>query len=99
MKSLSVLLVLLLSVAAFCADKPEQVATESANHWLGMIDGGEYAKSWDAAAPAFKKAVSKAQWTNTLQANREPLENCSPARSNPPCTAPAYLVRRMASTS
>ncbi|PSH02702.1 MAG: hypothetical protein CXZ00_16045 [Acidobacteria bacterium] len=34
---------------------------------------GNYAGSWDTAAPVFKGAVSKTQWKQMLQATRAPL--------------------------
>jgi hypothetical protein len=64
MKSLLTVLlfILTLSTTAFCEDKAEKAATESANHWLSLVDAGDYATSWDEAAPLFKGAVSKGQW-------------------------------------
>jgi hypothetical protein len=75
MKSLlAVLLFMLtLSTAAPCGDKAEKAATDSANHWLAQVDGGEYAASWETAAPLFKSAVSQDQWAKMLQAKRAPL--------------------------
>jgi hypothetical protein len=67
------LFVLIVNAASFCEDGPEKAATESANHWLSLVDGEDYAASWDAAAPLFKSAVSKDQWANMLQASRAPL--------------------------
>jgi hypothetical protein len=55
------------------ANEAEKAATESANHWLSLIDGGSYADSWDVAAPVFKGAVQKAQWAKMLEATRAPL--------------------------
>lgn len=73
MKSWVLLFVLTLSTGLFCQEQPETLATEAANHWLTMIDEGDYAGSWDAAAPAFKNAVSKQQWIQAMKANRAPL--------------------------
>lgn len=67
------LFILTLSTASFCADKAEKAATDSANHWLSLVDLGGYATSWDAAAPAFRGAVSKNQWSKMLEATRAPL--------------------------
>jgi hypothetical protein len=76
MKSwLAILLsILTLSTTALCENKAaEQAATESANHWLALVDGREYPASWENAAPVFKGAVSKEQWAKMLQASRAPL--------------------------
>jgi hypothetical protein len=67
------LFILTLSTASLCADKAEKAATESANHWLSLVDVGNYATSWDSAAPVFKGAVSKGQWSKMLEATRAPL--------------------------
>jgi len=72
--SLTVLLLILsLSTTALCADKPEKAATDSANHWLALVDSGDYAASWETAAPVFKNSITKEKWTELLQANRAPL--------------------------
>jgi Protein of unknown function (DUF4019) len=76
MKSLLAILffILTLSTTLLCENKAaEQAATESANHWLAEVDAGRYAASWDAAAPAFKSAVSKDQWAKALASTRSPL--------------------------
>ena len=53
--------------------KPEQVAQESAEAWLALVDGGNYAGSWDQAAELFKAAVTKDQWQSALNKVRIPL--------------------------
>jgi hypothetical protein len=71
---LTVLLFMLtLSTTPLAADQAEKAATESANHWLSLIDRGNYAASWDAAAPLFKGAVQKGQWARMLENTRAPL--------------------------
>ena len=67
------LFILTLNTTSPGANEAEKAATESANHWLSLIDGGNYAASWDAAAPVFKGAVQKAQWATMLEATRTPL--------------------------
>ena len=51
----------------------EAVAVAAAQAWLGKVDQGEYAESWEQAARYFKDAVSKGQWEQSLQAVRPPL--------------------------
>jgi hypothetical protein len=67
------LFALLLSASAAAQAKPEQVAQQSADAWLALVDTGKYAQSWDEAAQLFKSAVSKDQWQQMLHATRDPL--------------------------
>jgi hypothetical protein len=75
MKSLLTMLlfVLVLTTSSSGEDKAEKEAIKTANHWLSLTDVGNYATSWDEAAPVFKKAVSKKQWAQMLNATRAPL--------------------------
>ena len=41
--------------------------------WLALVDAGNYAKSWDAAATLFKSKVTKSEWESAVGAAREPL--------------------------
>ncbi len=52
---------------------PEQVAQQSADAWLALVDSGKYAESWQAASQLFKAAVTKEEWRSKLQASRGPL--------------------------
>ena len=51
----------------------ENAAVSAAQHWLSMVDGAEYAHSWDEAADYFKGAVTREQWEQSLQGVRKPL--------------------------
>lgn len=53
--------------------KPEDLAQQSAESWLALVDSGKYAESWDEAAQLFKNAVSKEQWQQALKSVRGPL--------------------------
>jgi len=55
------------------AAQRESDAVESARAWLAVVDGGDYAKSWQQAAGFFRKAVSKDKWQGQLHAFRLPL--------------------------
>ena len=48
---------------------PEQLAVE----WLALVDRGQIAESWGAAASHFRRAVSDAQWAAATDAVRTPL--------------------------
>lgn len=53
--------------------KPEQLAQQSAESWLALVDSGKYVESWQEAAQIFKAAVTKEQWQSALRATRDPL--------------------------
>ena len=78
MKPTSMLL-LVLSVLAMPVSRataqvePGQVAQQSAETWLALIDSGKYAESWQDAAQLFKSHVTKDQWQSALKATRLPL--------------------------
>ena len=61
------------SVARARAQATEQLAQNSAEAWLALVDSGKYAESWDEAAQLFKAAVSKEEWEHMLHATRDPL--------------------------
>ncbi|MGH9627439.1 MAG: DUF4019 domain-containing protein, partial [Bryobacteraceae bacterium] len=46
----------------YAQDDAVQAARASADSWLELVDAGKYAESWEAAAAAFKKQVTKQQW-------------------------------------
>ena len=48
-------------------------AIKAAEAWLGVVDQGKYAASWDKAAALFKKAVTKDKWKEAVTAVRKPL--------------------------
>jgi hypothetical protein len=53
--------------------KPEQLAQQSAEPWLALVDSGKYGESWEQAAQFFKAALTKEQWQSALRASRRPL--------------------------
>jgi hypothetical protein len=75
MKSLLavLLIVLSMSVTALCQDEGEKAATEAANRWLGLVDSGDYAASWETAAPMFKQSISQGEWAKMVKAQRGPM--------------------------
>ena len=48
-------------------------AVDVSDTWLKLIDNGQYAKSWEQAASFFRNAVTKEQWSQSLNAARKPL--------------------------
>jgi hypothetical protein len=53
--------------------KPEQLAQQSADAWLALVDSGKYAESWQEASQLFKAAVTKEQWQTAVGSARNPL--------------------------
>lgn len=51
-----------------------RLATGATTTWLALVDAGKYEESWTAAASAFQKAVSKADWSQALTRARGPYE-------------------------
>ncbi len=51
----------------------EAKAQKAAEHWLAVVDGGDYDSSWDKAALYFQAAVTKDQWRQALTGIRKPL--------------------------
>jgi hypothetical protein len=76
-KSVSLLLSLIMLVSlctvAQAQPKPEQVAQQSSDAWLALVDSGKYADSWQESSQLFKAHVTKEQWQSMLRASRNPL--------------------------
>jgi hypothetical protein len=65
-----------LLTAAACADPAdptEQAGQACALTWLKIVDGGDYARSWDQAASRFREAVPKDRWVSQVGAVRGPF--------------------------
>ncbi|MGE0351807.1 MAG: DUF4019 domain-containing protein [Gemmatimonadales bacterium] len=43
-----------------------QQAETAATEWLRLVDAGKYAASWEAAASAFRSAVTPADWERSV---------------------------------
>jgi hypothetical protein len=73
--ALAVVLTSLLSLGSgiALAQKPEELAQQSAESWLALVDAGKYGDSWQEAASMFKSVVNKDQWQHMLHATRDPL--------------------------
>jgi hypothetical protein len=48
----------------------EKAAVAASNAWLSLVDGENYAESWNQASGFFKNAVTKEQWQNTVKTVR-----------------------------
>ncbi|MDH3746344.1 MAG: DUF4019 domain-containing protein [Acidobacteriota bacterium] len=54
-------------------NEKEEQAIAAAEAWLGLVDAGDYSKSWEGAAALFRKAVTQQQWIQSLNGVRKPL--------------------------
>ncbi len=41
-------------------------AETAARSWLALMDGGQYAKTWEETAPVVRENVTKARWTDLM---------------------------------
>jgi len=55
------------------ADKPEEVATQTAESWLALVDGGKFGESWDASSKRFQAGITREKWSSALVSVRTPL--------------------------
>jgi hypothetical protein len=69
----SLLMLLAMCPVVRAQQKPEQLAQQSAESWLALVDAGKYAESWQVASQLFKAAVTLEQWQNALRASRDPF--------------------------
>ena len=58
---------------ALAAQSAEDVAQRAAERWLALVDGAQYAASWEQAASIFKNAVTAAQWEQAVTRARQPF--------------------------
>lgn len=63
----TLVLTLALSFGLCFAASPEKKAERAANAWFELIDGKNYAESYDEAATFFKTMVDKTEWIKTLR--------------------------------
>ncbi len=70
---LTVLGVLFFVSSPSANEKAEGAALAASTKWLGLVDKGDYSKSWERAAVIFRAMESKAEWENKLDSYRTPL--------------------------
>lgn len=75
MKKVAFIVVLAMLVVPIVSaqDAKTEAAQKSAESWLALVDGGDYAASYDQAAAMFKAALSKDGWVETIKGVRTPL--------------------------
>ena len=77
-----VLLLTILGVLFFVGspsaiEKGEEAGLAAATKWLGLVDKGDYTKSWERAAGIFRDMVTKLEWQMKLDTYRKPLGEVS----------------------
>ena len=92
-------LVLTTAIFSYPQETPRALAQKASEHWLALVDAGKYGESWDAAARAFKDALSRQAWINQVEAARKPLGKLvsrklakSNYMKNPPGAPPGEYV-------
>jgi hypothetical protein len=70
---IALVLTLVLSIGTCFAASPEKKAERAAKDWLELIDGKNYAESYDEAASFFRAMVDKKDWIKTLRNLRSML--------------------------
>ena len=85
--------------SCFAVDENLKAATSAAEQWLALVDAGKYPESWDAASQAFKDAVTKKDWVDSVKGARDPAGEVTSRRltkadlmKNPPNAPPGDYV-------
>jgi len=92
--------VLVLVPASAGAQGEEALARRAADTWLSLVDGANYAASWETAGAYFRNAVSADTWAASVGAARRPLgalrsreqRSATPASSLPGAPDGEYIV-------
>ena len=71
--SVALLFSVFLTTFACAADDTLNPARQAAEQWLALLDGGQYAQSWDEASSLFKAHISRQDWTDKVSSVRAPL--------------------------
>ncbi len=77
MKSFRILFVIsiisMFALAALSQTSAKPEAEKAGLQWLGSVDSGDYAGSYDSASSMFKAAITKENWVHALNGVRPPL--------------------------
>ena len=63
------------STAAAVKNNPgaNDAALPAIQAWLGLVDSGQYAESWQRASESFRAMVAQAEWVDKVETVRKPL--------------------------
>ena len=78
----------------------EVAAAAAAEVWIGLVDDGQFEKSWDTAAKILQGVVTKKDWVDLATAKRPPLgkvvsrkmASAKPAQTLPGAPEGNYVV-------
>lgn len=78
----------------------EVAAQTAAEVWLGLVDDGQFDKSWDTAAKILRDLVKKSDWVELGKAKRPPLgkvvsrklKEATPTKTLPGAPEGTYVV-------
>jgi hypothetical protein len=51
----------------------EEAALKAAQEWLGIVDNGQHAESWQQASEYFRNAISQKDWEQAMKSVRAPF--------------------------
>ena len=55
------------------AESDADVARRVAESWVAIVDGAEYARSWETLAVELRRKVSREEWATDMRTMRAPL--------------------------
>ena len=98
--NVSLLLLVVVGSRVAWAQQSTAAARASVDSWLTLVDGQQYAKSWQAAATFFKNAVTAEKWQEAAKTARVPLgslqsravKSVTPAKTLPGAPDGDYVV-------
>ena len=61
------------STATDAKNNAEAAALPAIQAWLGLVDGGQYAESWQQASESFHAMVTQDDWVDKVESARKPL--------------------------
>ena len=61
------------TIAADTKNNTESAALPAIQAWLGLVDGGQYAESWQQASESFHTMVTQDDWVDKVESARKPL--------------------------
>jgi hypothetical protein len=73
MGMMEALMAALLAVQAGNGAPAASAAVAGAEHWVRLVDGGEYGQSWSEAGTLLKSQVRQMDWTGMVEPARKPL--------------------------
>jgi hypothetical protein len=73
MAMIEVLMAAVLAAQGVGGTPPPSAAVAGAEHWVRLIDAGDYGRSWGEAGSLLKSQVAQAGWAAMVEPVRKPL--------------------------